>query len=450
VSGLRRNLAAAFLLAGAVLLASGTALGASGGKVVVLRLTGVVDPFEASYIQGGIRDAAAEDAEAVVLTIDTPGGLDSSMRTITQAILNSPVPVITYVSPQGARAASAGTFILLSGSVAAMAPGTNVGAAHPVGVSGAIEQSKVLKDAVATIRSIAETRGRNADWAEQAVRNSVSISAEEAIKLHPPVIDRIAPNLNTLLRGLDGQSVPVDRGTETLHTQGAVLETKSLGLGAGILHSLLSPDLAFIFFYLGLGLIVLEFLHPGIGIAAVLGVLSLIAAFVSFGMLPVQLIGVALLVASAVFFLLELKAPGVGAFTAAGVIALVLGGLFLFNPSVPNARVSPGVIVPVALAAVGFFGFAVQAALRVRRRPPSIRIENLVGREGVVTTALTPRGVIHVASESWTADSVAGSIPKGQRVRVVAADGLRLRVEPAGGETVESAPVPGREEEKTS
>ena len=444
----------ACLLAGSLLLSAWTATGAPARSVVVLKLSGVVDPFEASYIQGGIRDAAAQHADAVVLTIDTPGGLDSSMRTITQAILNSSVPVITYVSPQGARAASAGTFILLSGSVAAMAPGTNVGAAHPVGVSGAIEQSKVLNDAVATIRSIAESRGRNADWAERAVRDSVSISAEEAVKLHPPVIDLIAPNLNTLLQGVDGRDVPVGtRGTTKLHTEGARLETKTMGLGAGILHSLLSPDLAFIFFYLGLGLIVLEFLHPGIGIAAVLGVLSLISAFVSFGMLPVQLIGVALLVASAVFFLLELKAPGIGAFTVTGVIALVLGGLFLFNPSVPNARVSPAVIVPVAVAAVGFFGFAVQAALRVRRRPPSMRIENLVGREAVVTTALTPRGVVHVASESWTADSVAGSIPKGHRVRVVATDGLRLRVEPLGDETVESAPVPGvrdsREEEKT-
>jgi len=441
-------MAAACLVAGALALASGTASGAAPGRIVVLRLSGVVDPFEASYIKGNVEAAANENAAAVVLTIDTPGGLDSSMRTITQAILNSPVPVITYVSPEGARAASAGTFILLAGSVAAMAPGTNVGAAHPVGVSGAIEQSKVLNDAVATIRAIAHARGRNENWAEQAVRNSVSISANEALRLHPPVIDLIAPNLNTLLRGVDGERVPVGGGrTVVLHTAEATLQTKGLGLGAAILHGLLSPDLAFIFFYLGVGLLVLGFIHHPL--ALVLGAISLVAAFVSFGMLPVQLVGVTLLVASAAFFLLELKAPGIGAFTAAGVITLVLGGLFLFNPSVPNARVSPGVIVPVALAAVGFFGFAVQAALRVRRRPPTIHIKNLVGREGVVTTALTPRGVVHVASESWTADSVAGSIPKGNRVRVVGADGLRLRVTPVGGETVESAPVPGREEEKT-
>ena len=442
----------ACLFAGSLLLGAGPTVAAPAPKVVVLGLSGVVDPFEASYIQGGIREASAENAAVVVLTIDTPGGLDSSMRTITKAILNSPVPVITYVSPQGARAASAGTFILLSGSVAAMAPGTNVGAAHPVGVSGAIEQSKVLNDAVATIRSIAEARGRNPDWAERAVRDSVSISAEEALKLHPPVIDLIAPNLNALLQGVDGRTVPVgSSGSTRLHTAGAQLETKSMGLGARILHALLSPDLAFIFFYLGIGLIVLGFLHHPISL--VFGALSLIGAFVSFGMLPVQIVGVALLLASAIFFLLELKAPGIGAFTTLGVITLVLGGLFLFNPSVPNARVSPAVIVPVALAAVGFFGFAVRAALRVRRRPPSMRIENLIGLEGVVTTALTPRGVVHVSSESWTADSVAGSIPKGHRVRVVATDGLRLRVEPIGGETVESAPVPqgrsGREEEKT-
>ena len=439
-------------LAGAalsMLLPAGALAASAGpGTVVVLKLDGVVDPFEAAYIKGGIDDANASHAAAVVLTLDTPGGLDSAMRTITQAILNSHVPVITYVSPEGARAASAGTFILLAGSVAAMAPGTNVGAAHPVGVSGAIEQSKVLNDAVAYIRGIATTRGRNANWAERAVRDSVSISAQGALTLHPPVIDLITPDLNTLLRGVDGESVPVSGGgTAVLHTAGAALETRTLGFGAAILHALLSPDLAFIFFYLGVGLIVLGILHHPL--ALVLGALSLIASFVSFGMLPVQIVGVALIIASVVFFLLELKAPGVGAFTVAGVVTLVLGGLFLFNPSVPNARVSPAVIVPVALTAVAFFGFAVQAALRVRRRPPTMRIQNMVGREGVATTALTPRGVVHVASESWTGDSVAGSIPKGNRVRVVGTDGLRLRVEPVGQETVESSPVPGRSEGRT-
>ena len=435
------------LAVAALAVLAGPARSASS-EIAVLSLDGVVDPFEADYIRSGIEAANDAGAVAIVLTIDTPGGLDSSMRTITQAILNSEVPVITYVSPQGARAASAGTFILLSGSVAAMAPGTNVGAAHPVGVSGVIEQEKVLEDATATIRSIAEARGKNADWAERAVRDSVSISAEEALSMTPPVIDLIAPDLSTLLREVDGRVVPVAHDeTATLDLSGAVLDRHEMGIGARILHSLLTPDLAFIFFYLGLGLIVLEFLHPGIGLAAVFGVLSLVASFVSFGMLPFRLIGVILLVASAVFFLVELKAPGIGAATFGGVVCLVLGGLFLFDSSVPNARVDPWVIVPVAVAAAGFFGFVVKAALRLRHRPAAMQVQNLIGTVGVVTTALTPRGVVHVASEQWTADSLAGTIPKGSRVRVVGADGLRLRVEPVeDAERWESSPVPGREE----
>jgi membrane-bound serine protease (ClpP class) len=439
----------ALLIAAGLAVLAAPARSAGSSEIVVLKLTGVVDPFEADYIESGIRSANDEGAMAVVLTIDTPGGLDSSMRKITQAILNSSVPVITYVSPQGARAASAGTFILLSGSVAAMAPGTNVGAAHPVGVSGVIEESKVLNDAVATIRTIAEARGKNADWAEQAVRNSVSISAEEALAMDPPVIDLIAPDLPTLLSDVNGRTVPVahDR-TVTLDVTDATIQAHDMALGAQILHSLLTPDLAFIFFYLGLGLIVLEFLHPGIGLAAVFGVLSLVGSFVSFGMLPFRLIGVILLVASAVFFLLELKAPGIGVATFGGLVCLILGGLFLFDSSVPNARVSPWVIAPVALAAAGFFGFVVKAALRLRHRPAAMQIDNLIGTVGVVTTALTPRGVVHVASEHWTADSLSGTIPKGSRVRIVGADGLRLRVEPFEGEQWESSPVPGREEGK--
>ncbi|MBI2238814.1 MAG: nodulation protein NfeD, partial [Actinobacteria bacterium] len=336
---LRLGAAAAAVLAGLAL----PARGATGPIVVELGLDGVVDPFTANYVASGIADAAAQGAEAVLLTIDTPGGLDSSMRKIVQAELNSPVPVICYVSPQGARAASAGAFILIACPVAAMAPGTNVGAAHPVGVSGAIMSKKVENDAAAYIRSLAERQERNADWAEQAVRDSVSISAQDALDLD--VIDLIAPSEGALLDQVDGRNVQVAGGeTVTLDTAGATIEPRDMGLGASLLHSLLSPDLAFIFFYLGIGLIIIELLHPGVSIPGILGVLSLVAAFVSFGMLPVQIIGIALLLASAVFFLVELKHPGLGLPTVGGVATLVLGGLTLFNPSVPNARVSPWVI----------------------------------------------------------------------------------------------------------
>ncbi len=413
---------------------------AEAAPVVELRLNGVVDPFTANYVRGGIEAADAEGAAAVLLTIDTPGGLDSSMREIIKSILGSHVPVICYVSPEGARAASAGTFILIGCPVAAMAPGTNVGAAHPVGVSGAIMSKKVENDAAAYIRSLAQRQGRNADWAEQAVRESVSISAEEALKDN--VIDLIAPDEAALLRDVDGGVVQVagDR-TVTLQTAGATIEAQNMGLGAQILHTLLSPDFAFIFFYLGIGLIVIELLHPGLSVPGILGTVSLVSAFVTFGLLPVQIIGVALLLASALFFLLELKHPGLGLPTVGGVVCLVLGGLTLFNPSVPNARVSLWVIIPVAGFLVLFFATVVNAALRARRMPPSTGSERLIGREGTVETDLEPEGVVLVASEEWSARSVAGPLPRGTRVRVVGVERLRLDVEPLG-ERAPAAPEP--------
>jgi membrane-bound serine protease (ClpP class) len=425
-------------------LAAAVALGSSAAAfaahttptVVRLTLTGVVDPFEAEYVRDGIAAAQADGAPAVLLTIDTPGGLDSSMREIVQAILNAQVPVVCYVSPAGSRAASAGTFILESCPVAAMAPGTEVGAAHPVGVAGAIEQQKVTNDAVAYIESLARLRGRNEEWVAEAVRDSVSVPAERALQLH--VIDLVSPNETALLASVEGRTVSVGGGREvTLHVAGAPVATLEMGLGARILHALLTPDFAFLFFYLGLGLIVLELLHPGISVPGILGTLSLIAAFASFGALPVQLLGVALLVASAVFFLLELKHPGLGAFTVAGAATLVLGGLTLFNPSVPNARVSPWLIVTVTLVLVAFFATVVTAALSARRLPRTAPATGVLGATGTVIRDLDPEGIVRVGGEDWTAWSETGMVPAGAPVRVVAIDGLRLRV----GEIEEAAPA---------
>ncbi len=410
--------------------------------VVKLRLDGVVDPFTANYVASGIAGANAQGAAAVLLTIDTPGGLDSSMRTIIQAILASRVPVICYVSPEGARAASAGTFIMTACPLASMAPGTNIGAAHPVGVAGAIEEQKVTNDAVAYIQSLAHLRGRNETWVRDAVVKSVSIPASEALRIH--VIDLIAPSEPALLRQVDGRTVAVAGGRSVmLHTAGATIEARSLGIGAAILHALLSPDFAFIFFYLGIGLIIFWLLHPALVIPGLIGVVSLFAAFVTFGLLPVQIIGVTLLLASVLFFLLELKHPGLGAATVGGVVTLVLGGLLLFNPHVPNARVSPWVITPVAGFLVLFFATVVNAAVRSRHLPPVTGPERMIGAEGIVTKRLGPDGVVQVASESWTARSAAGQLPKGTRVRVVGVERLRLDVEPIH----EPAPAaPGREE----
>jgi membrane-bound serine protease (ClpP class) len=395
--------------------------------VVELRVTGVVDPFLADHVVSGIEAAEREGAAAVLLTIDTPGGLDSAMREVVQAVLNARVPVLCYVSPAGARAASAGTFILLACGVAAMAPATNVGAAHPVGVAGAIESRKAENDAAEYIVAIAERRGRNAAWAERAVRGSASASAEEALRLG--VIDLIAEDVPTLLRELDGRRVEVAGGrTVTLDLTGATIERRGMGLGVGLLHRLLDPNLAFLAFWLGLALVAAEFFVPG-GVLGTVGGVLLVLSIVAFGMLPVQLVGIVLLLAAVVFFVLELKHPGVGLPTVGGVLSLLAGGLVLFDPSVPSARVSLWVLLPVAGAMGAFSGFVVKTALRLRRRRAVSGAETLLGREGRAVTALAPRGVVQVAAEEWTALSTGGRIPRGARVRVVGIEGLKLHVE---------------------
>jgi membrane-bound serine protease (ClpP class) len=427
----RARLAAVLIAALALGVAGAAAAGAQAAapQVVSLHLTGVVDPFVANYIAHDIQAAADEHAAAVLITIDTPGGLDSSMRKIVKAILASPVPVICYTAPPGARAASAGTFVMLACPINAMAPGTNIGAAHPVGVAGAIEQTKVTNDAAAFIRSLADQWSRNADWAEQAVRNSVSVSAEEALSLH--VVDLIAPTTEDLLAQVDGRSITLPAGeTITVHTAGARLDPRGLGLGAALLHGLIDPNLAFIFFYLGLVLIVIEILHPGISVPGVVGTLMLVTSFVTFGLLPVELGGVVLLMVSAVFFLFDLKHPGLGLPTIGGTVTLILGGLLLFDPSVPSARVSPWVLAVVAGALLLFFVFVVRAAVAARRLPKGAGLDDLVGEEGEAVDDLAPDGRVRARREVWSASSAGPPIASGSRVRIVRREGLRLVVEP--------------------
>jgi membrane-bound serine protease (ClpP class) len=412
----------------AALALTSVARAAPARNVVSLRLEGVVDPFEASYLTSQIDRASSDGASAVLITIDTPGGLDSSMRDIIKSILNSRVPIVCYVSPDGARAASAGTFILTACDVAAMAPGTNVGAASPVGVSGAIEQRKVESDAAAFIRSLAQQKGRNPDWAASAVTDAASASAEEALRLH--AIDLIAVDQASLLGRIDGQTITKNGTSLTLHTAGAQIDERSMPIAADLLHHLFTPDLAFLFFYLGIGLLIVELLHPGLSIPGILGVLSLLAAGTAFGMLPVQLIGIVLLVISAGFLLLELRHPGITFAGIAGIVTLILGGLLLFNNNVPGVGVSPWTITPVAAFMTLYLVFVVPSIVRARHLPARSGAERFVGHEGVATTAIDPRGTARIASELWTVDSVAGPIAPGARVRVVGAEGLRLKVEP--------------------
>jgi membrane-bound serine protease (ClpP class) len=425
------------VLAGAtLLLALGPALhagaqtSAATPTVKVLTLDGAVDPFIANYLKKGIEAANREGDTAVVIRIDTPGGLDSSMRTIIKAIQNSKVPVLCWTGPSGARAASAGAFIMMACPENGMAPATEIGAAKPVGVSGQVEREKVTNDAAAFIRSLADANGYNAAWAESAVSGAKAISAQEAFDMTPKVTKHIVATLPAYVDQVDGKTVPVDGGHAkvTLETTGATLQAQSPGLGVSVLHGLIDPNLAFIFFYLGIILIIIEVLHPGISVPGVLGTLLLVASIMSFGILPVQLGGIVLLVASAVLYLLELKHPGIGLPAVGGTICLVLGGLLLFDPSVPDLRVSRWLLVVVPTLVVAFFAVVVQAALEARRQPPMIGTDHLYGEEGIALTDLAPRGEVRVGHEHWSAESVQGAISAGTVIRVVGRSGLRLTV----------------------
>jgi len=399
----------------------------SAPAVTALDLDGAVDPFVAGYLADGIAAADERRDDAVLLRIDTPGGLDSAMRTIVKAILAARIPVLCWTGPSGARAASAGTFVMLACPVNAMAPGTNIGAAHPVGVAGAIEEGKVTNDAAAFARSLAERTGRNADWAEQAVRQSVSLSAEDAVDQH--VADMLASSTTEFLQKADGRKVTTAAGPVTVHTAGAAVETQKPGAAVALMHGLIDPNLAFIFFYVGLILIVVEVLHPGVSVPGILGALLLVTSVVSFGILPVRLGGIALLVVSVVLFGIELKHPGVGLPLAGGLVCLLVGGLLLFDPTVTGARVSPWLVVLVAALLAAFFLLVVRAVVQARRLPAPAGVDALVGAVGVALSPLEPRGEVRVAHERWSAESARGAIPAGTAVRVVARKGLHLIVE---------------------
>ncbi|MGH2630187.1 MAG: NfeD family protein [Actinomycetota bacterium] len=435
-SSARLTIAVTLMVVGLAAL-SGPASAQSGspssspGTITRLHLDGVVDPFVADYLEHGIAEAADANAEAVLIEIDTPGGLVSSTRQITQAVLNARIPVLCYVAPSGARAASAGSFVLLSCPVAAMAPGTNVGAATPVGIDGAVGSDKAVNDAAASMRSIAERNGRNGDVAESFVSDAVSISAEQALR--DDVIDLIEPSTEALLSAVDGESVTLgDGSTVTLHTAGASVRDSEMGGFVGFLHTLLDPTLAFIFFWLGLALIVLELLVPGHIFSGTIGTAMLILAIVSFGVLPVQLIGVGLLVAAAVLMIVELSAPGFGLWGIAGLTCLLLGGWFLYDRA-GGVSVSPAVLVAVAAFVGVFFAVVLRKVLSVRRMPAAQGSETIVGRPGVVLGAgLNPDGIVRVSSEEWRATSADGSsIPAGAPVRVTRLDGLVLTVDRA-------------------
>lgn len=401
----------------------------------LVTVQGVIDPVVARFVTTAIARAAEDRAELIVIRMDTPGGLDVSMREIVQSILSSPVPVAVYVAPPGARAGSAGVFITVAAHVAAMAPGTNIGAAHPVGIGGvqipSAQEEKIVNDAAAYIKALAARRGRNAAWAERAVRKSVSATDQEALKLK--VVDLVARDLDELLGGIDGRAVTTASGERVLHTRAATLRDRSMSLPERLLHALVDPNIAYLLLILGLWALVAEFSHPGLIVPGVSGVICLILAFVALGSLPVNWAGVALIVFAVALFLLDIKVTGF-ALTAGGVVAFVLGSLMLYRPWKPASPAAPSFAVDLRLVAVtllsllAFFGFVVSKALGAQRAAVVSGVGALAGAQGRAITPLAPSGTVLVRGEQWSAEAVGGRIDVGEEVTVLGSEGLRLRV----------------------
>ncbi len=407
------------------------------GEVWVTRVGGIVDPAMADYLVNTMKNAADSKAAALVIELDTPGGLDTSMRKIIQAELDSPVPIIFFVYPQGARAASAGVYILMASDVAVMAPQTNLGAATPVSLTGSMDETmkaKVTNDAAAYIRGLASTHGRNADWAEQAVRQAVSLPADEA-QLEK-VVEFVAADLSALLQTVEGY-VTVPKGL-TLHTAGAPIKEVRMGWIASFLHAIANPDIAYILMIIGVLGILFELAHPGLGAAGVSGVIALILAFYSFQVLPVNWAGIALIVLAMVMFIAEIKIQSHGVLGIGGAVALVFGGLLLFPSGTPFLRVGWVVLIVVALLALAFFTFVIRKVAQARRRPHATGAESMVGATGVVTAALGPQGQVRVHGETWKARSEGTDLPKDQTVEVIGMEGLTLIVRPGA----ENAAIP--------
>jgi membrane-bound serine protease (ClpP class) len=407
--------------------------------VMVLSLSGTVDPISARYLERGLDRAAREGAGLIVIELDTPGGLESSMNRIVEKILASPVPVAVYVSPRGARAASAGVFIAMAAHVAVMAPGTNIGAAHPVGARGAEIAGpmgeKVLNDMTAKLRALSEMRGRSPRWPDEAVRKSASLTDSEAVARR--VVDMRANTLAALLSALDGRTVETAKERVVLRTADAALRRRGMTVVERFLALLVNPDIAYILLVIGIFGIIFELSAPGIGAPGIAGGIALLLALLSFGSLPTNFGGILFIALAVVLFIVDIKAPTHGLLTAGGIAAFLIGSFLLFPPwrapSLPptsRLRVSPVTIgVSTALVAL-FFSFVVSKGLRAQVRRVVFGAEALVGAKGTALTDIAPEGQVLSGGEQWSARSAGRVIRTGEEVEVVGRDGLHLLVRP--------------------
>jgi membrane-bound serine protease (ClpP class) len=394
-------------------------------QVVVLRYAGPISAASAEYVDRGITEAEATNSDAVVLELDTPGGLDSSMREIIQREMNARVPVIVFVAPRGARAASAGCLIVLGADVAAMAPGTNIGAAHPIYATGGTVSEKIVNDAAAYARSLASAHKRNSEWAERAVRESVSATDQEALSLG--VIDLSATDLADLLKKLNGRTIHRASGDVTLNLAGARTITIETDAREKIFGTLTDPTVAYLLLLLGILAILIEIFAPHGFVTGTVGFVAVALSLVGLMNLPVQISGLALLLLGIIMLGLELKITSHGALTLLGLVAFVFGSILLL-PHIPGYSISPFAIAVVAILWALAFGVVVRLVLRARQQPVITGIQRVEGSAGVAKTDISPRGVALVNGEDWDALADAPPIAKGERITVVSVQGLTVHV----------------------
>ena len=397
---------------------------------LVIEMEGSINPGTAAFVVRGIEEAESRGAALAIIRMDTPGGLASSMRTMVKAILNSKVPVVVYVGPKGAGAASAGVMVTVAAHIAAMAPGTNIGAAHPVTAGGKdIEKTmseKVVNDMASYGRGIAQEKGRNGEWVEKAIRESVSITADEALEKN--VIDLVAANVDELLQLLDGREVTLASGKVVLKTKDLKQISFEPGFRDKVLKTISDPNIAYILMMIGLAGLYFEMSHPGAIFPGVIGAISLILAFFSFQTLPVNYAGLLLIVLAIILFIAEVKVTSYGVLSVGGLVSLTLGSIMLFE----DVKVSLALMAPTILLVGGFFIVVSTLAFRAYRAKPRLGMEGLMGEVGVAREGIDPQGLIFVHGELWNATSD-DKIEPGEKVEVVSAKGLLLKVRRAPG-----------------
>ena len=398
-------------------------------EVIVITVNGVINPVAAEYIGKNIEKANAKNAEALIIELDTPGGLDTSMRDIVKDISGSNVPVVVFVSPSGSRAASAGVFITLAAHIAAMAPGTNIGAAHPVAIGEKMDKTiaeKATNDAAAYIKSLAEKRGRNAQWAEDAVRKSISATESEALKEN--IIDFISEDINSLLSDINAKKVKTVLGEKVLRTEHAVVVREEMGLRHKILNSISEPNVAYILMILGFYGLFFELTNPGSIFPGVIGGIFLILAFYAFQTLPVNYAGLLLIILAIILFILEVKITSHGLLTIGGIISMLIGSLMLFESSAPFMKLSLSVILPAVFFISLFFVLTIRLAVTAYKRKPVTGTEGLLGLEGIANTDINKEGgMVLLHGEIWSALSD-DLVTKGEKVIVESVSGLTVKV----------------------